>query len=789
MKRIAQFIVEKRLIFVLIFVGLIAYCIFGITKIRVEYDITTYLPENTDTKQAIKIMDEEFASMGSATVMIRDVQADVADRLAEQLRALLGVDSVSFDSASESSYKDGYALINIYYTGGSSDKVAVKAYEDTIKILDSGRYKYCVPTPLVNSYADTLSSEMTIIIAIAAAVIIAVLLFTSKSFAEVLAFPVVFVVAALLNMGTNYWLGKISFVSNTVCIILQLALAIDYAIILCHRFTEEKDKNPGDPKAALIDALAKAIPEIASSSLTTVSGLVALMFMQLGLGFDLGMVLAKSIICSLITVFLLMPCLLLWLSKLMDKSRHRSFVPKAKMLGTGVIKIRYALVAVFAALFGVCAWLSQTIDFCYSQNSIDTSRPTATMTAQADMEKVFGSNNMFVILLPKDTDFDTQRRVVEKVKEEPLITSALGWAAISLPSQTDPDRSYYLTDALTYSELADATGMDEGRTRMLFMLYALAHDGYGDGGIGAFAVPVTDLLDFVFETPEIMAMAGEGIAAYKDTLEFGRAQLIGKNHYRLVFNIAASVEADKTFALIERLTPAVKSIVPKAIFAGASMSAYDLNGSFKTDNLLITLLTIAFIFIILAVTFRSWGIPIVLVAVIQGAIFINFTIPVITGSNLFFFVYLIASAIQMGATIDYAILMTNRYMHGSDGVPQADAVRNAISEAFPTILTSGTIMSVASFLVGFMTSDPLIASMGMTLGFGTIISIICVLTVLPALLYLLGPLLKKTVINFKRNGKEVAATVGAAQSDEQTDIQNESQSEEQSEEQTETQKD
>lgn len=756
MKRIAEFIVKKRWLFFIIFVAIVAYCIYGVTKIKVEYEITGYLPDGTDTKRAIKIMDEEFAAFGSATVMIKDIDSAAADELANRIRAIEGVTNVSFDSASESDYKDGKALFSFTYSGDSSDKTAVEAYNKTLKIISDSGYKYSVPTPLVNNYADTLAHEVFIILILAAVVIIAVLLLTSKSFAEMLAFPAVFVVAAVMNMGTNYWLGTISFVSNTVCIILQLALAIDYAIILCHRFTEEKDKNPGDPEAALVSALAKAIPEIASSSLTTVSGLVALMFMQLGLGFDLGMVLAKSIICSLITVFLFMPCILLCVTKLMDRTRHRSFIPKITRLGCGVIKARYVLAAVFVVLFGVCAGLSQTIDYCYSQNSIDTSRPTDTMLAQAEMQKTFGASNMFVILLPKDTDIAVQRRVVDAVEAEPLITSSLGWATIALPSRAAEGKVYYLTDKITYADLADIIGIDEGLSRMLFLLYASNDVGFiGGEALERYAVPIEDLLDFIFANPDIMSMAGDGIAAYKDTLEFGKTQLIGDKHYRFVFGLNAPVEGKETFDLIERLTSEVKAIAPAAIFAGASMSAYDLNGSFKTDNLLITLLTIAFIFIILAVTFRSWGIPIMLVAVIQGAIFINFTIPVLAGNNLFFFVYLIASAIQMGATIDYAILMTNRYMHSGEHLSKKEAVIKAMTEAFPTILTSGTIMSVASFLVGFMTSDPLIASMGMTLGFGTVISIVCVLFVLPALLYMLGPLLKKTVIKRKKKANDL----------------------------------
>ena len=248
MRKIAAFIVKKSVLFFIIFAALVAYGIYGITKVRVEYDITGYLPSDTDTAQALVIMNEEFATYGSATVMVKNVDRDTAEKLAADISKIDGISGFSFDAESASNYKDGNALYSMFFAGGSGDEKAVAAYNALVALLDGSGCEYVVPTPLVNSYADTLASEMVIILIIAAVVIAAVLLFTSKSFAEVLAFPIVFVVAAILNMGTNYWLGKISFVSNTVCIILQLALAIDYAIILSHRFTEEKEKNPGDPQ-------------------------------------------------------------------------------------------------------------------------------------------------------------------------------------------------------------------------------------------------------------------------------------------------------------------------------------------------------------------------------------------------------------------------------------------------------------------------------------------------------------------------------------------------------------
>ncbi len=740
MRKIAKFIVEKRVLFFVLFAALLVYSAFGIPKVVVEYDITTYLPAGTDTKRALEIMDGEFAAYGSATLIVK-TDLENAVELHDEIAALDGVKNFPFGEGEEY-YKDGTAKFGITFVGTDDDAAAVAAYKKTLEILESGGYDYSVPTPLIDDYAERLAGEMIVIIAISAAVILLVLLFTSKSFAEILAFPIVFVVAAALNMGTNHWFGKISFVSNTVCIILQLALAIDYAIILCHRSTEEKDKRQGDPKGAMTAALAKAIPEIASSSLNTVSGLVALMFMQLRLGLDLGAVLAKSIVCSLLTVFLLMPGVLLLLSKPMDRTRHRNFVPKLRFWGKGVIKARYVLIPVFVALFAVGAALSQRLAYCYSTDAIDTSRPTDTMTAKRECEEIFGYDNMFVVLVPTG-DAELERGILAAVAEEPLVDSALGLAGVEIAD------GLYVTDSVDYKTFAQVTGVNEGMSMILFMRYAAAA---GESFSLGYKAPILGLADYLLANIDGLPLSDEQKAAARElaeTLDFARGQLVGKNYSRLVFNIAAPTESKQTFELIERLGPKIKAMCADAIFAGASMSAYDLNSSFSSDNIMISLLTVLFIYLILAVTFRSPLIPAVLVLVIQGAIFLNFSLPVVMGNNLFFFTYLIVSAIQMGATIDYAILITNRYRSLAAHTDSRTAIVDAVAGAFPTVFTSGSIMSVAGFLVGGLTSDPLIASMGTCLGTGTIISMIGVMVFLPVLLYMLAPVLEKTVVKFK----------------------------------------
>lgn len=763
MNKIAKFIVEKRVLFFILFAALIVYSVFSIPKVGIEYSISSYLPKETDTAKALDIMEDEFVTYGSTKIMLKNVTFERAEALYEEIKEIEGVKSFSFEN-SAAYYKDSCALFNITFDGDGGDPVSVAAFNG-IKERLAG-YEFVIPSPLVESFADELAKDMIIILAIAAAVILLVLLFTSKSFAEIIVFPIVFIVAAALNMGTNYWLGTISFVSNSVCIVLQLALAIDYAIILCHRFTEEKEKTPGDAKGAMIAALAKSIPEISSSSLTTISGLVALMFMQLRLGYDLGMVLAKSIVCSLLTVFLLMPGLLLSFSGLMDKSRHRNFVPKIRFWGKGVVKLRFLLPAVFMGLFVVCGLFSQQIRYVYSENAIDTSRPTDTMVAARETQAVFGYDNMFVILLPKG-DYAKERQVLDMVEREEMIDSALGISNIEI---TD---GYYLSDSIGYKDFASMTDLGSSAAMNVFRLYAILNDdlwAVSAGRIDDYKVTVIELLDFVFDHDEYLSLdekQRESFDELKSTLKDGEAQLIGERYTRLIFNINGEVESEATFALIKRLMPAVKAVYPDAIFAGESMSAYDLNDSFVSDNLIITLLTIAFIYVILMFTFRSWGIPLVLVLVIQGAIFINFSLPVVMGSNLFFFVYLIVSAIQMGATIDYAIVITNRYRGLKETMPKKEAIVETLSSSFPTIFTSGSIMTVAAFLIGGISGEPLIASIGMCLGKGTLISILCVMTVLPALLYLLDKPLEKTV--FKKNvraprqgGKKLLAAAVAA---------------------------
>ncbi|MCM1136173.1 MAG: MMPL family transporter, partial [Clostridium sp.] len=268
MEKLATFIVDKRNLFFLLYIFALVFCFFSTGWVKVENDITTYLPEATETRRGLTLMNDEFITYGTAKVMVSNISFERGQSLKEKLENIEGVSGVEFDASPEH-YKNSSVLFDVTFDGTSSDDVSIHAMH-TIEDMLSGYDTYVNTEVGVDSAAD-LKQEMQVIIVIAAVIIVVVLTLTSRSYAEVPVLIATFGAAALLNMGTNFLCGTISFISNSVTVVLQLALAIDYAIILCHRFSDEHETM--DSREACIAALAKAIPEISSSSLTTISGL------------------------------------------------------------------------------------------------------------------------------------------------------------------------------------------------------------------------------------------------------------------------------------------------------------------------------------------------------------------------------------------------------------------------------------------------------------------------------------------------------------------------------------
>ena len=745
MEKIATFIVDKRNLFFLLYAFALIFSIVATGWVKVENDITTYLPEDTETRQGLTVMNDNFVTYGTARVMVSNVTYETAENICSDLESIDGVTSVDFDDTTDH-YKSASALFSVTFDGTTTDDISIHALH-TIRDMLAGYDTYIDTEVGVDTSAD-LQSEMSVILVLAAIVIVLVLTLTSRSYAEVPVLIMTFGAAALLNMGTNFLCGTISFISNSVTVILQLALAIDYAIILCHRFSDEHETK--DTREACIAALSKAIPEISSSSLTTISGLGALAFMHFGIGRDMATVLIKAILFSLLSVFTLMPGLLMVFSKKIDATRHKNLIPKITFLGKFDVATRFIVPPIFAVVVVVTAVLANKCPYCYSYTDLVTAKQSESQIAHQKIKNTFGVNNMVAVIVPTG-DYDSERQLLKDLDSCAEVKSTQGLANI------DAMDGYKLADALTPRQMSELAGLDYEVAEALYAAYAVDQNEYGKliSGLGDYKVPLFDM--FMFLQREMkdgnITLDGDIQETLDDLFEQlnkAQLQLQSDKYSRLVVYLNLPEESDETMDFLDTMHALIaKYYSSDTYIVGNSTNVKDLSSSFGEDNMLISVLSALFVVIILLFTFKSAGLPVLLIVVIQGSIWINFSVPTIQHESLYFLGYLIVNSIQMGANIDYAIVISSHYTDLKKEMRPKEAIIAALNEAFPTIFTSGTILAVARALIGVMTTNPVIAAIGTCLGRGTVISIVLVMAVLPQILLIGDTIVERTSFDVK----------------------------------------
>lgn len=745
MEKIATFIVDKRNLFFLLYAFALIFSIVATGWVKVENDITTYLPEDTETRQGLTVMNDNFVTYGTARVMVSNVTYETAENICSDLESVDGVTSVDFDDTTDH-YKSASALFSVTFDGTTTDDISIHALH-TIRDMLAGYDTYIDTEVGVDTSAD-LQSEMSVILVLAAIVIVLVLTLTSRSYAEVPVLIMTFGAAALLNMGTNFLCGTISFISNSVTVILQLALAIDYAIILCHRFSDEHETK--DTREACIAALSKAIPEISSSSLTTISGLGALAFMHFGIGRDMATVLIKAILFSLLSVFTLMPGLLMLFSKKIDATRHKNLIPKITFLGKFDVATRFIVPPIFAVVVVVTAVLANKCPYCYSYTDLVTAKQSESQIAHQKIKNTFGVNNMVAVIVPTG-DYDSERQLLKDLDSCAEVKSTQGLANI------DAMDGYKLADALTPRQMSELAGLDYEVAEALYAAYAVDQNEYGKliSGLGDYKVPLFDM--FMFLQREMkdgnITLDGDIQETLDDLFEQlnkAQLQLQSDKYSRLVVYLNLPEESDETMDFLDTMHALIaKYYSSDTYIVGNSTNVKDLSSSFGEDNMLISVLSALFVVIILLFTFKSAGLPVLLIVVIQGSIWINFSVPTIQHESLYFLGYLIVNSIQMGANIDYAIVISSHYSDLKKEMRPKEAIITALNEAFPTIFTSGTILAVAGALIGVMTTNPVIAAIGTCLGRGTVISIVLVMAVLPQILLIGDTIVERTSFDVK----------------------------------------
>ena len=748
----ATFIVNKRkAIYVLFFIAII-YSVVSINKVSVNQDITKYLPADSETNRGLSLMEEQFLTYGSARVMVSNITYSRAEGLVGKLEEVDGVKEVAFDDTQDH-YTGTNALYDITFSGEEEEPVSKKAMEEVRNVLSGYDTYVSTEVGAEEAASKALEKDMNLILVLAVIIIVAVLLLSTKAYMEIPVLLITFGVAAILNKGTNYWLGTISSVTDSIAVVLQLALAIDYAIILCDRFMEEHETM--DAENAVKVALSKAIPEISASSLTTISGMIAMMFMQFRLGYDMGIVLVKAIIFSLISVFMLMPGILLLFAKGIDRSHHRCYVPNITFAGKLANKTKYIFPPLFVLVLVFAFLKSNNCQYIYDTSSVESAKKSESKIAQEKIEEAFGVSNQLVVMVPNG-NYEGEEAALKEMEKLDYVDSVLGLANVSI------NDDYVLTDKISPRDFSELADLDIEIVRLLYVAYAYNQEQYGPvfTGIDEYEVPIIDMFLFLYDQYQqgyvtLDAEMDKNLNELYDTLHDAKQQLQGT-----VLSLKLPVEGEETYKALDEVRAVCRKYFPgkEIILVGNSTSDHDLMSSFGSDNLIISILTALFVMGILFFTFQSAGLPVLLVLTIQGSIWINFSVPTLSGDPVFFIAYLIVSAIQMGATIDYAIVISNRYLQLKQVMPIKDAIVETLNQSFPTIFTSGSILTCAGFLIGRIASDATVASIGIALGRGTLISITLVLFVLPQILLFGDFLIEKTALTInlsKYNTREI----------------------------------
>lgn len=760
MIRIASFIVDKRLLFFLFYIIAIIFSFFSSGWVKVENDLATYLADDTETRRGLTLMDDQFTTFGTARIMVANIDFQKASELEGSIEGIKGVSSVDFTDKDAKQkdfvkhYNDGSALYTVTFSYDEDDDRSVQALNRVKNLLKN--YDYYVSTSLGNQDAEIIQNEMKTIYVLVAFVVVAVLIFTSQSFGEVPVLILTFVAAMILNSGTNFMFGKISFVSNSVSSILQLALSVDYAIIYCNRFKEER-RNGYDVRDAAIVSLSKAIPEILSSSLTTISGLFAMVFMRYKIGADMGIVLIKAIMLALLSAFTLMPGLLVLFSGVMDKTQHKNFVPRIDFVGKFAWATRKVVPIIFLAVVCVSAVLSQKCPYAYSKDSIRAPLENSTQHAQRLIDKTFGKENYVAVVVPGH-NYTKEKQFIDALEKRDEVDHVTGLA------NSEAMDGYMVTESLNPRQFSEIFDLDYEVCETLYAAYAADNDAYGRiiGGIGSYKVPLMDMIIFLHDT-----VVGEGYVsldsdtektlddAYKQISD-GRKQLMGDKYDRFLVYLNLPEESTETFNFLDTIHTIASDYyeggqMKNGVYVvGDSTSERDLRDSFARDNVVVSVVSILFVLVILLFTFKSAGLPVLLVAVIEGAIFMNFAYPAVAHEKIFFLSYLIVSSIQMGANIDYAIVISSRYMDLRKTKDRKTTIIESMNFAFPTIITSGSMMVLAGLFISQFTSDSSISGIGECLARGTSISIILVMFALPQILLVGDKIISKTAFDISR---------------------------------------
>lgn len=676
MDRFATFVIDHKKPIVWLTLALAVIGTVMTFLVPINYNLSEYLPETTESMRAVDTMEEEFGmAVPNARVMVDDVGVTEALEYKERLEAAAGVDDVMWlDDVADLSiplemldadtvsayYKDGHALFDVTIASGAESEAMDAIYG----IIGEGGHASGQSVSTAEMKSMTITEVINGIL-ILVPLILLVLVLSTTSWVEPILFLLAIGVSVLMNMGSNLFMGEVSFIAFMVAPVLQLAVSLDYAIFLLHAFQRFRETEP-DVESAMRAAMKKSFSSIAASAATTFFGFAALCFMQFQIGMDLGLALVKGIVLSFLCVVIFLPAFTLMAYKLIDKTRHRRLLPTFRGAGKYLAPLRIPVFLIVIALIVPCFLAQSNTQFTYGMGSVEGSQTRASLDAEA-IEDTFGQSEATVILIPND-DRAREAELVAELEQIPHVTSVISYT--------------------------NAVGM---------------------------AIPV-EFLD-------------ESITS----------QFYSDNYARVIVYADTENEGDVAFGVVEQIREKASAFYgDESMSAGYATSLYDMRAVVTVDNQTTNLIAICAIILVLLLTFKSATLPVILLATIESAIFINLAVPYLTGDSLNYLGFLVINTVQLGATVDYAILFTDNYRKNRQAMAVRPALSRTLGDTFFSILVSASILSMTGAVLWLTSSNNIVSVLGLLLCRGTLLSFLLVVTFLPGALLIFDRIIKKT---------------------------------------------
>ena len=688
MIKLSKAIVKHRLLILIIAAVLIIPSVIGMAGTRINYDMLSYLPDDIETIEGQDILLKDFGKGAFSFVIVDGMEDKDISKLRGKLEKIDNVDSVIwYDSLMDISVPKEVLPDEIYNAFNSGDSTVMAVFfktstsaDETMKAIKEIRKtagKSCFVTGMsavVTDLKDLCEHEEPIYVGLAVLLCCAAMMLFMDNWIVPFVFLLSIGSAILLNLGTNYFLGEISYITKALAAVLQLAVTMDYSIFLWHSYEEQKARYSGDKQRAMAHAIKATMSSVFGSSVTTIAGFIALCFMSYTLGLDLGVVMAKGVLLGLIGCITTLPALILVFDKLLEKTMHKPLMPPLNALTGFVVKRSWIFILVFALLVvpaSVCYNRANKEVYYDMTQSIPDDMECAIANSKLKDEFAVGSTHM--LLVSADTDGKSIRNMMSEMEKTDGVKYVLGVESVVgslIPEEVIPD-------------------------------------------------------------------------SVKNILQ-------SENWKLYIINSEYTTASDEVNAQISELNKILKKYDESGMLIGEAPCTKDMIDITNHDFQVVNTISIAAIFIIIAIVLKSVSLPIILVAVIELAIFINLGIPHLTGTSMPFIAPICISTIQLGSTVDYAILMTTRYKRErSHGEDKRSSVATALKTSIPSITVSALGFFAATFGVAVYSDVDLISSLCNLMARGAIISMFCVIFILPAMFMLFDKVICATSIGFK----------------------------------------